>query len=63
MEEHGVIVDGIVLARVDTEKHAKLGLDDQFAYHLGPNDYYRHSVPAAAGRLSVAVQARDGEAG
>jgi polysaccharide biosynthesis transport protein len=47
MEEHGVAVDGVVLARVDVQKHDKLDLHDDGAFHLTPNKYNTQSgVPA-----------------
>jgi succinoglycan biosynthesis transport protein ExoP len=52
MKEHGVAVDGVVLGRVDTRLHARLGLGDPNALHLRPNAYYRGGAarPAAGGR-------------
>ncbi len=41
MQDHGVVVDGVVLSRVDVRRHARLGLADQAALHLRPQEYYR----------------------
>jgi succinoglycan biosynthesis transport protein ExoP len=51
MEEHGVVVDGVVLTRVDMQKHEKLGLHDVGAFHLTPNNYYYHAGMPTTGRL------------
>jgi Mrp family chromosome partitioning ATPase len=56
MEEHGVIVDGVVLMRVDVEKHAKLNLGDHGSYHLRPHDYYERAAQPAGGHLAAVMR-------
>jgi succinoglycan biosynthesis transport protein ExoP len=59
MEEHGVVVDGIVLARVDIQKHEKLGLHDDGACHLTPNNYYKQARAPVKDRPPAPVVCRN----
>lgn len=61
MRDHGIAVDGVVLTRVDVDKHAALGLADSSSYHLQRHSYYAQATKAAdAARPAVT---HDTEAG
>lgn len=56
LQEHSIVADGVVLTRIDVEKHAKLSLADQGSYHLRPHGYYDYSAMPAAARLPPVVR-------
>jgi polysaccharide biosynthesis transport protein len=61
MQDHNVVVDGVVLTRVDVDKHAKLNLGDQDSYNLRRNSYYdRNTEPAKAHFTAVTHERASG---
>lgn len=60
MQEHGIVVDGVVLTRVEIERHAKLNLTDQGSFHLHQHQYYERAAGLHEHRPAVTDARTDG---
>ena len=56
MQDHGILADGVVLTRVDVDKHADLGLADRASLHLRRHSYHERGINVATARLSAELE-------